>query len=138
MNNSLVLLKEIERDLVAKLEGLPLFIQLESLRKTIATFEVNGYKVDHTHETVVKPKLKPAIIPTSYNAANLTWKEKVLYVIKKLGTGSMVEIVKEFETLEPKQTTAFLYKRVGVTLTRLKKDKVIQAKQEGKKSRYYI
>ncbi len=133
MDSKLKALKEIERGLLDELEALPIFLQLESLRKTISTFEGNG-QLNSSSNT-----LKAEAAPATYNAANFTWKQRILFVITKLGSVGISEIIKEIQKLEPDvYTKAFLDKRVGVTVSQLKRAGKIGAKKVDKRFKYFI
>lgn len=127
MDSNLKALKEIEKGLLSQLEASPVFRQLESLRKTISTFEGNSALVVFNEQ------------PATYDATNFTWKERVVFVLKKLGMCGVAEIIKEIQDLEPDTyTKAFLDKRIGVTVSQLKKSGDIVAKKVDKRFKYFI
>ncbi len=137
MDDFLKSLKVKETELVGRLEQSPLFIQLESLRKTIAAFEggSNGSSVVPSN---VKSIHEVDGLSSTYNPDTFTWKDRVLFIIRLKSETSLAEIVNEIKKLEPKQTNEFLYKRVGVTLTQLKaKDKIL-SKRVNKKFKYFL
>jgi len=116
MDDFLKSLKSKEKELEAKLGKSPLFIQLESLRKTIAAFESgNGHVIEMTQNTVYA-------IPNTYNPEQLTWKERVMFVLQKLGEVGVAEVISEINRLEPSHPKSFLDKRVGVTISQLKQE----------------
>jgi hypothetical protein len=132
MDKSIKLLKEVEADLLSKLEESPIFRQLESLRKTISTFELNG----HANSSNVSVK---RATPLEYDAENFTWRDRIKFVIAKLGNPSVSEIIQEIQKLEPNaHTKAFLDKRIGVTVSQLKKKGDIKAKQVDGRFKYFI
>ena len=92
MDNELKILKEVEAGLYAKLKANPTFIQLESLRRTIATFENGGTQLsflNNSVETGVRKTKTP--IPAVYDPEQLTWKERVIYIVNSLGTPGVAE-----------------------------------------------
>ena len=133
MDKNLKALKDIEADLLSQLTMNPIFIQLESIRRTIATFEPNGHK-----NGIEIPSLIKSAVKTEYDPENFTWKERVVFVISKLGSAAFSEIVKEIHHLEPDKEKVFLDKRIGVTLSQLKKKGDIDVRREGRKGVYYI
>jgi hypothetical protein len=128
--------KEKERELLAKLEESPIFRQLESLRKYIASYEASGedFSVNgHTPQTVNQE------IAVTYNPNELSWKGRVKFVVSKLGNAGVADIIKEIQRLEPNaHDKAFLDKRVGVTVSQLKKDEKLGVKVVNKKNKYFI
>jgi hypothetical protein len=124
-----------EKELLEKLEGSPVFRRLESLRNTITQFEGNGdisSKNGHTIETGVQ---SVAI----YDPVNFSWRERILFVIGKLGSAGIAEIISEIQKLEPNvYTKQFLDKRVGVTVSQLKKKGTLGVKVVNKKNKYFI
>ena len=129
-------LKDKERELVSILEKTPTFMQLEAIRATITTFESNG--IGLTVVSSSPAKSSPIVIPSDYDAESMAWKERILYIIKKLVNAGVSEILKEIMKLEPDKKKDFLIKRVGVTVSQLKKDGKIGVKKVGKSGKYYI
>ncbi len=132
MDDFLKTLIQKEKELRLELEQTPLFKQWEGIKTTIALFQ-NGHEQAATNEES-KPK-----IPKTYNDSELTWKEKVLFALSKIGEGSVADMVVELKKLGAKEKDDFLTKRVGITVSNLKvKDGVVDAKMDGKKGVYFI
>lgn len=133
MEDHLKILKDIERSLVEELEQTPAFVRLESIRHSIATFESGSFHVNGKDVTMT---LKPS---PAYNPAEMSWTERILYVIRKYGSASVGEIIAEINKLEPNaHEKAWLDKRVGVTVSQLKKKGKIVVRKVNKKNKYYI
>ena len=136
MDDFLKSLKSKERELIAELEASPLFRQLESLRKTITAFENNGSIVNNNAQL---NNAASTSAPQIYDRENFTWKQRVLFVIGKLVNAGVADIITEIQKLEPNEyTKGWLDKRVGVTVSQLKKEEKIGIKRINKKNKYFI
>lgn len=131
MNEFLTVLKAKEKELEAQLSQNSIFKQLEGVRTTIALFQ-NG-----TSENGHEPTLQTIKIPAEYSS-DLTWKERVLFVLNKLNTAYVSQIVEELKRLGAKDSEEALSKRVGVTVSAMKKKKILGVKWVGKKGEYFI
>lgn len=130
MDENLKKLLEIEKVLISELEQNPVFIKLESLRSTISSFQ-NGHS-----ETGAQSTLRP-IIPSSYDN-ELTWNQKILFIVNKQKNAFVSDIVAEMIKLGAKQDKIFLTKRVSVLASNMKKKKILGAKAVGKKFKFFI
>lgn len=139
MDNELKILKEVEAGLYAKLQANPIFIQLESLRKTIATFE-NGSIQQPAILTMPETEIKKTktTIPAVYDPEQLTWKERVIYIVNSLNKPGVAEVLKEMQKLEPSVDKKFMTKRVSVTITQLKADGKLSVERVNKKGKYSV
>lgn len=138
MDDFLKTLKDKEKELQAKLAADPTFQQLESIRQTITTFQGTPKIAEIQSIRIPTGKVK---IPKLYDSEELTWKEKILFVINKLGQALTSEIVSELGELGEAdgKETGFLNKRVSVMLSAMKnQDGIIDSRSEGKKSVYFI
>jgi len=125
-------LKEKEKELQTELEQNPLFKQLELVRATILGFQ-NGHS-----ENGVQSKSE-LDIPSNYSIEDMTWREKVLFALKKLGQAFISDIVEFVKKQGEKESDEWLDKRIGVTISRLKKvEGVVGVKLYGKKGKYFI
>lgn len=131
MDQFLKTLKDKEKELQSKLEANPVFKQLEGLRTTISLFE-SGHSVNG-HGSLFDTSL-----PESYNAKEMTWKEKLLYALKQLGEASISDVVGYLKTKGETQDEEWLEKRVGVMMSLLKKEHLVDVKKVGKKSKFFI
>ena len=108
--------------------------QLDGIRTTIGLFmngnSLNGRSVDSS-EVLDTPN-----IPGSYSE-ELTWNEKLLYALNRIKTGFVPDIVDELSKVS-KQEKEFLLKRITVTASNLKKNKILGAKAYGRKHKYFI
>ena len=131
MDENIKKLKEIEKELELKLKKNPVFIQLEGIRKTIALFQTGNSENGSQFASKVE-------IPKSYDDENLTWKAKVLFALNKIERGFVSDIVIQLKKLGAKEDDEFLTKRVGVTISNLKADGIIDGEIIGKKGSYFI
>lgn len=132
MNDFLKTLKAKEKDLEIELSNDPRFKQLEGIRSTIALFENEASENGNHSEFQGKG------IPTEYSA-NLTWREKVLFALNKLGKTFLKNVVDFLKKQGETETDDWLSKRVGVTLSRLKKvEGIVGVRSVGKKKAYFI
>lgn len=131
MDEVLKRLRDKEKELEEVLSQNPDFINLESLRVTISLFE-NGSS-ENSHQTASQLN----DIPISYNG-QLSWRERLLFVINKLKSAFASEIIVELKRLGETQTDEFLNKRVGVMLSSMKKKRIIGVRTVDKKFKYFI
>ena len=128
-------LKIKEKEIRVKLEESPLFRQLESLRGTISAFESNSNSI--TTNVQKNENILPENI--SYDASNFTWRERVLFVVRNKELAGVADIISEIQKLEQNNyTKAFLDKRIGVTVSQLKRKGELDSKVDGKKNKYFI
>lgn len=132
-DKNLSALLEIEGNLVAQLSKEPIFIQLESIRNTIKTFQ-NG----HAPAVVIEGATKVSKTNLPYDAENFTWGEKIQWAVGYMGEAAPAEIVNVLIPLEPAHTKVWLEKRVGVMVSQLKKKGKLGVAKRGKKSKYFI
>lgn len=133
MNSFIQTLREKEKELAKELESLPLFKQLEGIRSTIHLFQ-NGSSYKET------PMVADAVtvVPEEYNDETMTWNQKILFALQGIKEGFVPNIVKELKRLGCPETDEFLMKRVSVTASNLKKEKLIKSVSYGKKVKYFI
>jgi hypothetical protein len=151
MDNYISTLKNIERELVAELQKQPIFIKLESLRKTIKDFEGNnGFGVE---ANIVLPTIGMSVelprqyagygekrmeVPLKYDPEKLTWRERVIYVVNGKPMIGLGDIITEIGQREPRLEKKFLTKRIGVTVSTLKTDGCLDVKSEDGRYKYFV
>jgi hypothetical protein len=121
-----------EAELSARLEESPLWKQIIGIRSTIQLFkegEVNG-------QTVQKPKILSA---TEAYPIKGSWGAKIIYILNKITSGYVDDIMKQIREYEPGEHTddEVLYKRVSQNASVLKKLGKIAGVSEGVKVKYY-
>ncbi|MBS1917587.1 MAG: hypothetical protein JST87_15055 [Bacteroidetes bacterium] len=139
MEDNLKALLEIEKNLEFQLKQNPIFVRLESIRETIKIFK-NGHSVNGKDSIarIVEPiVITTTTIPDKYDT-DLTWKKKVVYVLKIIGKGYISDIVKELKKLGEKESDEWLTKRVGITISHLRTEGTVKAKFIGKKGEYWL
>lgn len=149
MSTDLDILRGIESKLMGKLNLNPTFIQLESIRQAMKAFDNGGKDVDIS-TSITKEKvssqipspnsnvLKSVRVPLAYDKNNLTWKDRVIFVVDSLGKPGVAEIITEIMRLENSRDKKFITKRVSVTITQLKGDEKIGSEKVDGKGKYYI
>lgn len=132
MDEFVISLKKKEKELIVELEKSPLFKQLESLRGTIQAFEskAEGRANGQMH--------KIADTGAGYDSANMTWKQRVLFIIKQMGGAGVGEIIRELIKREPTHDKVFLTKRAGVTVIQLKQDKKVRVEKIDGRNKYFV
>ncbi len=129
MDDVLNTLQEKEKELRAQLEQTPIFIQWESLKRTISLFE-NGQSANGGG--------KKKLVPPSVYTNELTWNEKLLYVINARQNAFIADIISDLKRLGQQGTDDFLQKRVSTIASALKTRKVLGSKTVGGKEKYFI
>jgi hypothetical protein len=119
-----------ERELVAELHVLPVWRQLESLRNTIREFKPEHQNGGNGSD----------IQPNAEYPKDGTWEAKIMFVLKKITTGFVEDIVSEIDRYEPgKFDQETLQKRVGQNLSTLKTNgKIDGNKGENGRMSYYL
>ena len=109
--------------------------QLDSIRTTIAIFQ-NGEAAKVFNDGVTGMPSN-TIVPDIYSD-ELTWKERVLFALGVLKKGFVTEIVDELKKHDTKADRDFLIKRITITASNMKADKVLGATVFGRKFKYFI
>jgi hypothetical protein len=145
MDPHLQTLKRMENDLLIELRRMPVFIKLESLRKTIKDFESNDAigiaqlnHVDLRSPNLTVYAITGLNVPPVYDPARITWKERIAYILNENQPLMLSEIIRRIQQLEPKHDKKFLDKRIGVTVSHLKTEGLINAESSDGKFRYSL
>lgn len=138
MSDFITTLKDKERELRGELELTPIFKKWESVRSTISLFEEGQMgDINVTKPLVLTNPRNGRKIPTEYNT-DLTWRERVLFIVNELDKPSIVEIIAKFRSYGASETDAFLEKRISTMASALKREGYLDATYSGKKAFYFI
>ena len=121
-----------EKELVEREKEIKM--QLDALRTTIKIFQ-NGNGTLPVNSDVKGIETKSEI-PKTWEEA-LTWNSKVLFVLNRIQSGFVSDIVAEILKNAP-QDEVVLFKRITSTASLMKSKKILGAKTVGVKSKYFI
>lgn len=110
-------------------------VQLEALRTTIKLFQ-NGGNNNSVAEVKPPDNRQTKQVPQTFEEA-ITWPDKVLFVLGKLGSAFVTEIVQELQKYI-KEDEEVLLKRITGVASAMKSKEILGAKPVGVKFKYYI
>ena len=140
MDDFLKTLHDKEKELRLELEQTSIFKKWEGVKTTIALFE-NGQSsngVSNNPQPGIQQPATRVAIPKAYHNDELTWNEKVIFALSKLGEGSVADIVDFLKKQGAPEDVEFLTKRVGVTASKLNVNEKINSRLEGRKGIYSL
>lgn len=132
MDEVLKKLHQKEKELREQLEQTPVFKQWESVRTTISLFasgeDTNGHSSNGENGA--------SEIPKAYTD-ELTWKQRVLFVLSKIRSGYVEDLARELIKVGMDDTEENISKRVSTTASNLPTD-LVGKQKIGKKVKYFI